>query len=295
MGNILEAKKLRKEYKTFTLDGVSLSIPKGGILGLIGPNGSGKTTTIRILMNMVLADSGRVEIFGLKHPESEREIKDRIGYVGEEQFYYEHKKVSWTGKFVSQFFSRWDQGIFNGLLDKFGIDPGIRIKNLSKGNKVKLSIAIALSHHPQLLVLDEPTAGLDPVIRREVLEKLLHFRGDEERSVLISSHITDDIMRVADQVAFIVEGRIALNRGKDDILANWKRIHFKAEAIEASLRERLFNLREHVFGNSGVTREYTSIQEALVPGIEAGDIKIENASLDDILIAFVKGKKSCLA
>ncbi|HUV36572.1 MAG TPA: ABC transporter ATP-binding protein [Patescibacteria group bacterium] len=291
MVDILEVRDLRKAYRGFTLDGVSLAVPRGYIMGLIGPNGAGKTTTIKILMNMIRADGGEVHIFGLTHRESEREIKSRVGYVGEEQYFYMDKRVAWTGRFVSQYFERWDATRFAKLLDDFGIDPKKKIKSLSKGQKVKLSLAIALSHDPELLILDEPTAGLDPVIRRDVLDMLMRFRDDGERSVLISSHITDDIMRIADYVAFIVEGRIAINAEKDEIMANWKKIHFRDGAIDSSIVSSLANVGRHTFGCSGITDRYGELREALAPAVTAGDVKVENVSLDDVLIAFVKGGK----
>ena len=291
MDNILDVRNVRKEYRDFALDDVSLAIPRGYIMGLIGPNGAGKTTTIKILMNMIRADGGEVRIFGLVHDRDEKEIKNRVGYVGEEQYFYADKRVSWTGRFVSRYFERWDGGMFAKLLDDFGIDPRSKVKSLSKGEKVKLSLAIALSHGPELLILDEPTAGLDPVIRRDVLDMLMRFRDDGERSVFISSHITDDIMRIADYVAFIVEGRIAINAEKDGIMANWKKIHFRDGAVDPSIVGTLANIGRHAFSCSGITDRYGELREALAPAVAAGDVKVENVSLDDVLIAFVKGGK----
>lgn len=290
MNNAVETRDLTKEFSRFVLDGISLEIPKGQIVGLIGPNGAGKTTVINLLMNMLIPDGGSIEILGMSHRESEKEIKNRVGYVGEQQYYYENKKVAWTGKFVSRFFRDWDGKMFESLLEEFGIDPSKRIRSLSKGMKVKLSIAIALSHSPELLLLDEPTAGLDPVIRREVLDKLMRFRGEEEKSVLISSHITDDIMRIADRVAFIVNGKIVIDREKDDIVSNWKKIHFRKGVLGADIVSTLRNVEEHAFGSSGITGEYQKIRDRLAAAEAAGDCKIENVTLDDVLIAFVRGE-----
>ncbi len=291
MSDILELRNLRKNFKTFALGDLSLSVPSGYIMGLIGPNGAGKTTTIRIIMNMLRPDGGSVSVFGLGHDQHEREIKDRIGYVGEEQHYYEDKRIAWTAKFVSRYFSKWDQPLFERTLRDFGLDPKARIKNLSRGQKVKLSIAIAFSHHPELLVLDEPTSGLDPVVRREVLDMLMRFIRDEKRSVLISSHLTEDIMRIADYVTYIVDGRIAIAAEKDEIIANWKRIHFKDGSLASPVRPALKTYEEHAFGASGVTDRYTRIKETLSAGVARGDVKVENVGLDDVLIAFVKGGK----
>jgi len=292
MDKILEANGLTKEYRTFTLDGVSLEVPKGTILGLIGPNGSGKTTTIRMLMKMTRPDAGSIRIFGLGLDAHEKEIKNRIGYVGEEQIYYMNKKVSWTGRFVSQYFEKWDQEMFDSLLKEFGLDPSQKVGKLSKGMKVKLSFAIAFSHHPEFMILDEPTAGLDPVIRREMLDRLLAFRDDHDGSVFISSHITDDIVRIADYVAFIVDGRVAIHAEKDEILSDWKRLHFRPGAIEGDVVTGLRCVEAHAFGSTGVTNRYRELKSRIAPAVSAGDVKVENVSLDDVLIAFVKGGKS---
>ncbi len=292
MDRIMEVNGLRKEYRTFTLDGVTLEIPKGTILGLIGPNGSGKTTTIRMLMKMTRPDAGSIRMFGLGLDAHEKEIKNRVGYVGEEQFYYQNKKVSWTGNFVSQYFEKWDREMFDSLLREFDLDPSQKVGKLSKGMKVKLSFAIAFSHHPELMILDEPTAGLDPVIRREILDRLLTFRDDHEGSVFISSHITDDIVRIADYVAFIVDGKIAIHAEKDEILSSWKRLHFKPGAIEGEIVTGLRCVEAHAFGSTGVTNKYRKLEGRIAAAVAAGDVKVENVNLDDVLIAFVKGGRA---
>ena len=292
MDRILEANGLTKEYRTFTLDGVSLEVPKGTILGLIGPNGSGKTTTIRLLMKMTRPDAGSIRMFGLGLDAHEKEIRNRVGYVGEKQFYYMNKKVSWTGRFVSQYFEKWDQEMFDSLLKEFGLDPSQKVGRLSKGMKVKLSFAIAFSHHPELMIVDEPTAGLDPVMRSEMLDRLLAFRDDHDGSVFISSHITDDIVRIADHVAFIVDGRVAIHAEKDEILSDWKRLHFRPGAIEGDVVTGLRCVEAHAFGSTGVTNRYRELENRIAPAVSAGDVKVENVSLDDVLIAFVKGGRA---
>jgi len=290
MNNIVEIDNLRKAYKGFTLNDISLNIPKGSIVGLIGPNGAGKTTTIKILMDMVQPQSGSVHIFGMDHRKNIKHVRNRVGYVGEEQYFYGDKTVAWTGKFVSGFFENWDTNTFQKLLTDFAISRTKKTKELSKGTKVKLSLAIALSHNPALMILDEPTAGLDPVIRREVLELLRTFPEDGKKSVIISSHITDDITRIADYVAFLVEGKIALSEPKDELLSKWKRIHYKDGALEDRIVNRLKSRKAHMFGNSGVTSDYPALKEALSEGMTREEIKVENVDLDDVLIALVKGE-----
>jgi ABC-2 type transport system ATP-binding protein len=289
MENILELQSVQKRYKGFVLDGISLSFPQGYILGLIGPNGAGKTTTIKILMNMVKRDGGDVRVFGLDPKKNAKQIKNKVGYLGEEQHFYGNKTVAWTGNFVSAFYDNWDTNTFQSLLTSFQISRTKKTRELSKGMKVRFSLVLALSHHPELLILDEPTAGLDPVIRREVLELLRKKSKNEGKSVIISSHITDDIMRTADLVAFLVEGKIALTSEKDELLANWKRVHYKKGALNSDIVNTLTRRKDHAFGSSGVTDRYLEIKDSLVQGITEGVVKIENVNLDDILISLVKG------
>jgi ABC-2 type transport system ATP-binding protein len=288
MENVLDCRNLRKSYKEFTLDDVSLSVPKGAIQGLIGPNGAGKTTTIRILMNQIRADGGDVDILGLHYPAGEKAIKNRIGFVGEEQFFYLHKSVGWTGRFVAQYYSRWDENRFDSLLMRFKISRTKKTRELSKGMKVKLAFALALAHNPELLILDEPTSGLDPVIRRELLDLLRDACRDEGKSVLISSHITDDLARIADYITFMNEGRIVLCAAKDDLLANWKKIHFRQDALPDGLIATLLNLEVHAFGSSGITREFQALKSSLAEAVARDDVRVENVTLDDILIALVR-------
>ncbi|MFC2168752.1 ABC transporter ATP-binding protein [Acidobacteriota bacterium] len=290
MDNIVEINKIKKKYKGFLLNNVSLTVPKGRIMGLIGPNGAGKTTTIKILMNMVRANSGNVKIFGMDHVENEKTIKNRIGYVGEDQYYYGDKTVAWTGNFVSSFFDQWDKNRFQKYISEFEISRTKNISELSKGMKVKFSLALALSHNPDLILLDEPTAGLDPIIRREVLEILRGLTVDDNKSAIISSHITDDISRIADYVTFLIEGKIKLSGAKDELLSHWKRIHYKEGALDKGFIETLRNRKKHMFGHAGVTDSYLEVKDFLVRGITEETVKIENVSLDDILIACVEGE-----
>jgi ABC-2 type transport system ATP-binding protein len=287
--NILEFKNVQKRYKGFALDGISLNLPQGYILGLIGPNGAGKTTTIKILMNMVKRDGGKVRVFGLDPQRNAKQIKNRVGYLGEEQHFYGNKTVAWTGNFVSNFYKDWDTNMFQSLLTSFQISRTKKTRELSKGMKVRFSLALALSHHPELLILDEPTAGLDPVIRREVLELLRKKSKNEGKSVIISSHITDDIMRTADLVAFLIEGKIILKSEKDELLSNWKRIHYRKGFLGSGIVNSLTGRKDHAFGSSGITDRYLEIKDSLVQGITEGVVKIENVNLDDILISLVKG------
>lgn len=290
MTNVLEIKDLRKEYQGFILDNITLQLPKGYIMGIIGPNGAGKTTTIKLLMNMIKSNGGDIKIFGMDYHKSEKDIKNRIGYVGEEQYFYQNKSVNWTGNFVSNFYKDWDQDKFDNFLKEFKLPKNKKVKQLSRGMKVKLSFAIALSHNPELLILDEPTSGLDPVIRREILDLILKLKQQNDLSVLLSSHITDDILRISDFITYMVEGKIIISEVKDELLSKWKKINYKSDTLPPGVEEKLFNIQKQLFGSSGVTDKYDEIKEKLAEGISGGNIKVENVNLDDILITLVMEK-----
>ena len=289
MAHILEVNKLRKHYKDFILDDVSFALPAGTILGIIGPNGAGKTTTIKLIMNMISSNGGDIRIFGMTYPGDEKKIKNRIGFVGEEQTFYADKTVNWMGKYVASFYERWDTNMFQRLLTDFAISRTKKIAELSKGQTVKLALSLALSHNPDLAILDEPTAGLDPIVRRDILKILKQFTENGEKSVIISSHITDDIARTADYILYMIKGGVALCGSKDDLLADWKWIHFKKGALPESTISTLHKVKEHMFGSEGLTDRFLSLKTDLEKGLEAKEIKVENASLDDILIALADG------
>ncbi|MDH4220214.1 MAG: ABC transporter ATP-binding protein [Candidatus Aminicenantes bacterium] len=289
MEHILEINKLIKMYPEFILDEIDWNVPKGYVMGLIGPNGAGKTTTIKLIMNLIESDGGHVKVFGLDNIQNEKQIKNKIGYVGEEQYFYDHKSAAWTGEFVSHFYDKWDGEKYQSLLEQFEIPPKKRIRKFSKGMKVKLSLAIALSHNPELIMLDEPTSGLDPIIRREVIDFLKSSTEENDKTVILSSHITDDISRIADYITYMINGRIVMTESKDALLSNWKKIHFTPDSLDKSIIDKLESVESHMFGSSGLTKNFSAIQDVLAPGLASGDIKVESVGLDDILITLVKG------
>jgi len=288
MKNALTIEHLRKEYKEFVLEDVSLELPEGMILGLIGPNGAGKTTTIKCLMSFLQPDGGRMDVLGCDPKTQSREIKDRVGYVGEEQHFYAQHTPSWTGRFVSHFYSHWDTALYQELLGRFNIPPKRKISKLSRGTKVKLTLAIALAHHPELILLDEPTSGLDPIVRREILDHLLETVREGGRSVLISSHITDDIEKIADLITYIIDGRIVLSASKDDLLASWKKIQYLPGSLDPAVIDSLLQREDNMFGSSGITDNFPQLSGSLAAEIERGNIIIENVGLDDILIQLTR-------
>ena len=290
MPPILEATGLTKRYHDFTLREVSLEIPCGCIVGFFGPIGAGKTTLMKLLAHQIPATTGAVQVFGLSYDDREKEIKNRIGYVPQEPSFYSDRSVGFNARFAAPFFERWDGSAFYRLLDEFKISREKKIKHLSKGQKTLLLIALALSHEADLLILDEPTAGLDIVLRRRILDRLRQFVADGERTVVVSSHITDGLEEITEYVNFLDDGRLVLQAEKNELLARWKRIHFKEGALDPALVSEFADVREQPFGNSGLTRDFSAVRAHLEAGIAGGDVKVENARLDDILIAMLKGE-----
>lgn len=291
MSNILEISNLRKEYKEFTLKDISLTLPRGYIMGLIGPNGAGKSTTIKAIMNLINYDGGKIKLFGLDYGNDEEEIKNKIGYVGEEQFFYEDMTVNWMEKFISQHYKQWNREKFNSLIERFNVSSTKKVRELSKGMRVKLALALALAHNPALLILDEPTSGLDPVVRNEILKILLEVIQDENKSVLFSTHITEDVEKIADYVTYLIDGRIVLSASKDELLEKWKTIHIKNGYEINEVRSKLVGVEKNFFGISGLTDKFEEIRSTLKPYIEKDIVRVENTSIDQILISLVKEAK----
>jgi ABC-2 type transport system ATP-binding protein len=290
--SLVKVQNLEKHYPQFTLGNVSFHLDAGYVLGIIGPNGSGKTTTIQLMMDLLPADGGSVELFGMDYKKHTLEIRRKTGYVGEEQYFYENRTVDWTERFVSGFYPQWDRNRFEELLHMFAISRTKKIKELSKGMKVKLSLALSLSYDPMLIILDEPTSGLDPLIRRELLGILSQLTSDEKHSVILSSHITEDISRIADYVLFLVDGKVRVFSEKDSLLANWKRIHFQ-KGLPVDCDRYLLSKTETHFGSSAVTNRFSELEPLLGALLLTNDVKVENLSLDDILSEIVHGGVPC--
>lgn len=219
--NALEVKNLTKTLSDFKLDNVSFSLPSGCILGLIGENGAGKSTTIKLILDIIHKDGGSVQILGKDNQESIHLTKEDVGVVMDEVGLPECLNVKQTEKIMSLTFKNWDRDEFYRIIKKFSLPLDKKFKDFSKGMKMKLGIAIALSHKSKLLILDEATSGLDPVVRDEVLDMLYDFTRDENHSVLISSHIVSDLEKLCDYVAFIHKGKLILMEEKDILLSKY--------------------------------------------------------------------------
>ena len=220
MDTILTVSGLTKHYPGFTLDHVSFSVPGGSIMGLIGENGAGKSTTIKALLGLVRPDEGSAAFWGQDLAAAPR-LKEDLGVVFDGGSFYETLTPAQVGSILRHAYSQWDDGLYRSYLERFAVPAQKEIKGLSKGMKAKLSIAAALSHRPRLLILDEATSGLDPVMRDDILDVFLDFVQDEEHSILMSSHISADLEKVADYITFIHAGRVLFTRAKDELRYQW--------------------------------------------------------------------------
>src|SRR5574344_1966755 len=216
--NAIEICGVTKKFDGFTLDDISFNVPKGSIMGFIGQNGAGKTTTIKAILNILKCDSGSIKIFGKDHIKDELEIKSQIAAVFDEIPFHDDLSAKHLNIILADIYSEWNSDTYKSYLDRFNLPEKKKIGKLSKGMKMKLQIAAALSHNAKLLIMDEATTGLDPVVRNEILDIFLEYLQDENNSILMSSHITSDLEKIADSVTFIDRGKILLSGYKDDIL-----------------------------------------------------------------------------
>jgi len=219
-----------KDYKFFSLNDVHLELPHGHIMGFIGPNGAGKSTTIRILMGLIHQDRGDVRVLGHPMPSGQVAAKWDVGFASEDMRLFNDATIDWHMRFIRSIFPSWDQDYAQTLLKRFDLRAEQRIKGLSHGQRVKATLLLVLARRPRLLVLDEPTTGLDPVARHEILRELTDAMRDERRSVLFSSHNTLDVEQISDQITFIDRGRIIDSRDKESFLDRWRRIRVELPA-----------------------------------------------------------------
>ena len=279
--NSILVRDLCKQFDEFFLDHVSFQVPKGRIVGFIGENGAGKSTTINLILNELKKDAGQIQIFGIEHTISS--VKEDIGVVFDECNFHDVLNVSDIEKILSGVYKSWDSSLYREYLKKFKIPEKKQIGSFSKGMKMKLSIICAMAHKPKLLILDEATTGLDPVMRDEILDLFLEFIQDEECSIFFSSHITSDIQKIADYVILIHQGKIIFEEQKDDLV-----YHF---GIVKCGREKFASISPDDY----IIHRVTNVSvECLVRDKEAikrkyKDIVVDNATLEDIMLFYIKG------
>lgn len=294
-GAVLEIRNLTKHYADFSLDHVNLTLPGGSILGLMGENGAGKSTTIKAVMGLIRPDEGEVRMFGEKAGEDKPALKEHVGLVLEDLHLPDFFNARVIGRMMAGLYKNWDALLFGRYLERFSIAPEKKLKDYSRGMRMKLALAMALSHGAKLLILDEPTSGLDPMIREEALDLLREFVMDETHSVLISSHIISDLEKTADYVAILRRGRLMLCGEKDRILEEYRIVKGSREEIQALEAEGRFTtegFRENCFGAEALAR-LTDRDAQWGSGRwgdseEFSDIILEPAGLEQILLYLAK-------
>ena len=280
--NSIEIRNLQKNYKNFSLTIDKLDIPEGYITGFIGPNGSGKTTTIKSLLGMVKPDSGEIKILNADI-NKDTNTKENIAYVGDESGFLEESRLSNLHKIISKFYSNWDEELYKKYINKFQINESKTYKDLSKGQKKQFELIIALSHHPKLLIMDEPTSSLDPIIRNEFLELIQDHMEMDNMTVFYSTHITTDLDKSADYIVMIYKGKILLKGEKDEILDNHVIVKSKKDLIDASIKKDFISLKEYDFGFEGLISNRKKAYELF--GNEA---IYEKCTLEDILLYYTR-------
>lgn len=261
-------------------------------MGFIGQNGAGKSTTIRCILGVDDFSSGEIKLFGQDIVKKPLEIRQKVGYVSEEHYFYDEMSAFWTGKFISGFYKDWDFNLFNELLRRFGIDGRKKVKELSKGMKMKLSLALALSHQPELLILDEPTSGLDPVARDNLLDLFLDLMQDENRSIFFSSHITSDMEKIADYITVIDDGKILMCDDKDRLLSQWVMVKADGRYLTPDLSSLLSGIKEGPHGISGITNNIQLFNKRFHDTFPQGNFLTDRISLDELLVRLVKKNDS---
>lgn len=282
--NALEVYRLTKRYPDFLLDEVSFAVPRGTIVGLIGENGAGKSTTIKAILNLVKKDAGQIEILGRKEQEIDFDTRNRIGVVFDKHNFPASMSPNNLGKLLETVYPLWDRKLYGELLKKLSLPVNRKIKKLSKGMKMKLAIAVALSHHSEILILDEATSGLDPIVRDDILDILLEFVQEENHSILVSSHITSDLEKIADYIVFLHEGRVVFSKPKDELRYYYGIMKCGAAQFEKIDRADIVAYRKQDFEWQILVADRNEAQKKYPDSI------IDPATLDDIMLLFIKGE-----
>lgn len=284
MNKILEINNVSKHYKDFSLKNINISLDRGFVMGFIGPNGAGKSTTIRLIMNLIKKDSGEIKIFGFDHIKDELQIKEKIGFVYDENHFYEELTVKEMKNIIRPFYKNWDENAFLTYVKKFGLPLNKQIKQLSKGMKMKFSLAIAMSHHAELLIMDEPTSGLDPLIRSELLHILRTLMEDENKAIFFSTHITSDLEKIADYITIINNGEIILSKPMDELLEQYAIVKGNKEFLETATNLSFIGVEQNKYGFKGLYNDKKELLDRF-----GNQVMIEKPTLEDILLFSTKG------
>lgn len=286
MNNILEVTALRKSYSDFTLENVSFTIPEGCIAGFIGVNGAGKTTTIKAILGLIQKTSGTVKIFGQDMDRNAQQIRNRIGVVLDEGNFYNDLTMHEMKSIIAPAYSGWREKDYKNHMERFSLNPRQKIGTLSKGMRMKFALALALSHQADLLIMDEPTGGLDPLIRSELLEIMKDYMQQGSKGMLFSTHITSDLDKVADLLILIHNGKILFQMEKDALLDNYRVVKGDHRALNEQNENLFLNIQRTDYGFVGVTDRVNEIARSMPGSL------FERPRIEDIMLAFVERGRS---
>lgn len=281
--NAIEIKNLKKSFGNFKLDISKFNVKEGYITGFIGPNGAGKTTTIKLIMNMLFKDEGSIKILGEEINIDNIDIKEKIGYVGDITGYLQEAKLKNIKRMVSRFYNNWDENIYNKYIIKFRLDETKAYKELSSGEKRQFDLIMALSHHPKLIIMDEPTANLDPLVRNEFLEILQENMVNEDITVFYSTHITSDLDKAADYISLIFEGRIILDGEKDELIEKHSIVRGERALLTEETKKCFVSYKRNLCGFEGLTNNKKEAYE-----IFGEEVIYDNVNLEDILMYYTR-------
>lgn len=284
MENAIEIKNLSKEYRDFSLKNLSLNVPQGTVLGLVGENGAGKSTLLQSLLGLIRADYEEIKILGKQLKNQEKEIREDIAVIFDVSHYNLEYTPAFIGKMLKKVYRNWDMEKYGAYLLRFGLPADKKLKKFSKGMKMKLEFAIAFSHKPRLLILDEATSGLDPVFRDEILELIREFTEEEDHTVVMSSHITSDLDKVADYIAFLHEGRLQFVKSYDELQNDYGVLHCGKEFFESLREEDIVSFKKEPYEYKVLVRNRNGILSVFP------DLEMEKASVEDIMLMYVKGE-----
>lgn len=279
--NVIEIKNVTKDYGDFKLENINFSVPEGSVCGFIGQNGAGKTTTIKLLLDVINADEGEIFLFGQNIKKDSAKLREDIGVVFDEMGFHEFMTGKDINIMMRNIYKNWDEAAFFDYLKRFSLPSKKKCGDFSRGMRMKLQIAVALSHNAKLLIMDEPTSGLDPIVRNEMLQIFREYVVEEDHTILLSSHITGDIEKLADEVVFINSGKIVLAGNKDDILEKHGILKCKKSELEQVSKPLIVNVQLGSFGVEVLVNDRRAC-EKLYP-----NMVIEQASLEEIMIYYV--------
>lgn len=281
MNNIVEIKNLTKKYNSFVLNDINLKIPSGVIVGIIGENGAGKTTLIKSMLNMIKIDSGDIKIFNMNMKENEDIIKEDIGVVFDDSFLSEYLTLKDISKIMKRIYKNWSDEKYNKIIEKFNLPLDKIVNKFSSGMKMKTKLAVAFSSLPKLLILDEPTSSLDPIIRNEILNLFQEFIEDGEHSIIFSTHITSDLEHVADYVVYMEKGEIIFNKEKDILTEKYGIIKTTKEELDKIDKEDIIKILKNKYNIEVLIKDKSKYKNYI----------IDKPTVEDIMIMYAKGEK----